>query len=970
MKFNKSKLSESLSSFWRIVSNRSAWKGFRITYNVVWNLFLITVIIGLVGLSFAGGAGAGYFASLVKDEPIRAYENMKKDIYNYEETTEVYFDDNEYLGTLKTDLVREEVQLDAISDNVINAVIATEDEYFYEHEGVVPKAIFRAVFQEVTNSAVQSGGSTLTQQLIKNQILTNEVSFDRKAKEILLALRLEKFFEKEEIIEAYLNVVSFGRNANGENIAGIQAAAHGIFGVDAKDLSISQAAYIAGIPQNPYTYTPFTNQAEIKDPEYLEYGLERMKTVLSRKYNAEYITQEEYEEALEFDLVASLREPTPSPRDNYPWLTAEIEERAARILAGKLAEQEGYEQADLEKDDELYNYYYTTAFKQLRQNGYRVYSTINKKIFDEFQVIAKEFEYYGYDKVTKEIDPDTGKAIVEPVETGAVLIENKTGKIISFVAGRDHNREQTNHASDSVRPNGSTMKPILDYAPAFENGSLQPGSVMADVPYTWPGSSKHVYNYSGQYDYDGLMSVRHALKMSRNVPAAKAYVNNLNNKPIKYLEKMGFTSLVEEDYSAPSLSLGALTQGVSVEENVNAYATFANEGKFIDGYMIDKITTKDGEVIFEHKIEPVDVFSPQTAYLTVDVMRDVIRSGTATSLNSYLKFGSDWAGKTGTGQDYKDVWFVATNPNVSFGTWMGYDTPKPMDINYKGIGYSQRNILLWAKLMNAAYDIKPDLVDPAESFKMPGGIVRRSYCVISGLLPSDLCQEAGLVASDLYNAKYVPTKVDDSLTKGNYIVVNDKAYQVPDSAPKEFVQNGVMIKKEYLEKNGLSSTSEIEKLLPNNNKWKNLIVTDSKTIKDNGSVPTNVPGVKISGNTLTWQNHGHNDILGYRIYAAENYSKNFKKIGSVAARERNLSMSIGSGASAYYVTAVDVNGSETPFTSKMVVTKGDYQPEKPVEEKTQDPEKPKDNGESTDSDQTNGNGNEKNNEKDKQKNNN
>jgi len=207
-----------------------------IAYNVTWNLFLLLLVIGLIGFSFIGGLGAGYFASLVKDEPIRSEKELEKDIYDYSETTKVYFADNVYLGKIRTDLEREKIKIDQISEHLKHAIVAVEDEYFYEHKGIVPKAIMRAIFQEFSNSSVRTGGSTLTQQLIKNQILTNEVSFERKAKEILLALRLEKYFTKDQILEAYLNVSSFGRNSSGRNIAGVQAAAQGIFGIDAKDL--------------------------------------------------------------------------------------------------------------------------------------------------------------------------------------------------------------------------------------------------------------------------------------------------------------------------------------------------------------------------------------------------------------------------------------------------------------------------------------------------------------------------------------------------------------------------------------------------------------------------------------------------------------------------------------------------------------------------------------------------------------
>lgn len=193
----KDRLRTAWKQLTRFFRNEKTQKNARVTYQVFWNLTLILIIVGILGFSFAGGVGAGYFAALVKDEPVRSKADLKKDIYNYEETSEVYFANEVYLGKLKSDLEREEVSIDKVSKYLQNAVIATEDEYFYEHDGVVPKAILRAIYQEFSNASVQSGGSTLTQQLIKNQVLTNEVSFDRKAKEILLALRVEKFFEKK-----------------------------------------------------------------------------------------------------------------------------------------------------------------------------------------------------------------------------------------------------------------------------------------------------------------------------------------------------------------------------------------------------------------------------------------------------------------------------------------------------------------------------------------------------------------------------------------------------------------------------------------------------------------------------------------------------------------------------------------------------------------------------------------------------
>jgi penicillin-binding protein 1B len=913
MNQNKEKWVERLLSIKDFLFHKRAKKTANITYSVVWNLFLLFMIFGLIGMSFAGGAGAGYFASLVKDEPIRPYEDMKKHIYNYEETTEVYFDNNVYLGKLRSDLDRVEITLDEVSEHLRNAVIATEDEYFYEHNGVVPKAILRAIFQEVTNSSIQTGGSTLTQQLIKNQILTNEVSFDRKAKEILLAMRLEKFFEKDEILEAYLNMATFGRNSSGRNIAGVQTAAKGIFGVDAKDLNLAQAAFIAGLPQSPFRYTPFTNKAEVKTD--LEPGLNRMQTVLKRMLDGKFITQEQYDEAIKYDIRANLTPYKASPTDQYPWLTSEIELRATDILLKKLAMDDGYEESDLTSDENLQRYYKNLANQNLRQNGYRIYTTIDKEIYDKMQEVAKTYEYYGPDKPQIKKNPDTGEneEVMEPVETGAVLIENKTGKIISFVGGRDHTREQTNHATFSLRPNGSTMKPLLVYAPAMELGLLQPGSIIADVPLKL--GEYEPKNYGG--GFDGLMSARHALKMSRNIPAVKTYVSMFDQRPISYLEKMGFSSLRIEDGQAYSLSLGGMTNGVTVEENVNAYATFANSGQFIDAYMIEKIETNDGEVIYQHESEAVDVFTPQTAYLTIDIMRDVIRSGTATSINRYLSFNADWAGKTGTGQDYRDAWFVATNPNVTFGTWIGYDTPKSMYGHYKGLSYSQRNLLLWSKLMNVAYESKPDLVAPKDSFNMPGGLVKRQYCALSGLLPSDICKEAGLVAEDIFNAKFAPTEVDDNLERGKYLIVDEKAYRVPETAPEEFVQEGIMVKKEYLEKNDLKDLTALNDLLPKNEQWTNIVVTEPEPLQDNGIIPTKVTGLKLANNTLSWSKHEHTDVIGYRIFRAGNFSTEFEHIASIPAKTELKYTLANQNPGAYYVIAVDISGNVSPNSDIM-----------------------------------------------------
>lgn len=881
--------------------NEKLQKRTRITYGVFWNLLLIFIIVGVIGFAFAGGIGAGYFASLVKDEPIRTYAEMKKDINDENQTTKLYFANNVYLGKMRTDLEREEVSIDQVSKYVKNGLIATEDEYFYEHHGIVPKALFRAIFQELTNSSSQTGGSTLTQQVIKNQILTNEVSFDRKAKEVLLALRLEKFFSKDQILDAYLNDTTFGRNSSGRNIAGVQTAAKGIFGVNAKDLNLPQSAFIAGLPQSPFGYTPFTNQGTLK--KNLQPGINRMKTVLKRMHDNGYISDKEYKDALQYDIKKDFISSQTSPREQYPWLVDEIERRATDIIATILAKKDGYSDTDLQKDKTLNQKYETLANRNIRQNGYKIHTTVIKQIYDKMQKAKNEFRGYGPINTVTYTDPNTGKVKnrIEPVQIGAMLIENSTGKILSFVGGRDFKLEQLNHATQGKRPNGSTMKPLLVYGPSLEQGKISPGSMIADTKFSITSGGKEwsPENYTIGKEY-GLVTARQALAYSYNISAAKTYLNIINRRPANYLKQMGFTSLTEGDYYNPALSLGGITNGVTVEENVNAYATFANGGKFVDAYLIDKIVDKNGKTIYQHQAKPVQVFSKQTSYLAIDMMRDVLGYGTAASAKGMLKFSADWAGKTGTTQDWKDAWFVATNPNVTFGTWIGYDTPSDLrSSNYPN--YSIRNLQIWSKLMNAAYDAKPNLVAPKEHFSMPSGIERKSYCAISGNLPSKACSDAGLVKSDLFNVKFAPTKVDNSLIEGKYVTIKGKNYVALESTPFEFARSGFILNPDFIKEIGADQSKDLRKLIPNNPLWSKILIPDDK-ITDDGKPPLPVK-VTTEGKHIKWTESPSSDVVGYRVY-----SKDGKKLTSIKS---GSTLSYYSNNEKVFVVAVDVAGNES-----------------------------------------------------------
>lgn len=903
----------------------------RIALSVIWNLGLVFFIIFLIGFVFVFSIGVGYFASLVDEEPLYTKEEMRKQIFNYEETSEMYFAGNVYIGKVRTDLERKKTTLDQVSPLLIQAVLATEDEFFYEHEGIVPKAVFRGLLQDFTNASTQTGGSTLTQQLIKNQILTNEVSYERKAKELLLALRLEHFMSKDEILEAYLNIIPYGRNASGRNIAGVETAAQGIFGKSASELNLPQAAYIAGIPQAPFSYTPYTQKGQLKNMEGLQPGIERMKVVLYRMKEAGYITEEQYQEAINYDITKDFKDPV-IETIRYPYLTFEIERRAKEIMARILAEKDGIDPKRFDEEENLYKKYLILAERDIRSGGYRIHTTIDKGLYDAMNKAAKEFKYYGHTFTKTVIDPETTQEVEvpDPVQVGSILIENKTGRILGFVGGRDFKIIQVNHATQATRSNGSTMKPLLVYGPAIEYGVIGAGSPVVDVKFRYKGWAPTNYNPNEER---GIIPAREALAYSQNLTAIRLYDQIVDKRPAELLVKMGFSKLTEADFVNPAAAIGAITNGVTVEENTNAYATFANGGKFIDAYMIEKIEDAEGNIIYQHSSEPVQVFSPEASYIITDMMRDVFQYGTATKARNTLKFSSDFAGKTGTSQNYKDVWLVGYNPNVTLGVWLGYDKNRTL-YQFNGTYFqpSVRINLLWATLMNAAYDVKPELIAAKERFQKPKNVVYASFCGISGMAPSKACSNAGLVRSDLFIRKFVPRKVDDSFVSSETrtVKINGETYLALDSTPEEFTypSNGISLKKEFITKILGRFGGNPDKLLGESI----LKVVDIKQFNPDQSAPKPV-SVTLKGNTLSWSSSPSRDVVGYRVYDLSNGGK--KLIASVKSGER-LSIPVGKGQ--YGVAAVDITGLESEIAKTQPI-----QEPSPKDEKI-DQKPPKENG--------------------------
>ncbi|MFJ7934803.1 transglycosylase domain-containing protein [Sporosarcina sp. NPDC096371] len=920
--------------------------GMRITSGVVWNLFLLFIIFGLTLTVFAASVGAGYFASLVAKEPLRPKGEMRDAIFNYEETSEIYLAGDVYIGKVNSDIERKDIKLNEVSPYVIDAVFATEDEYFKEHNGIVPKAIFRGLFQDVTNSDNQTGGSTLTQQLIKNQILTNEVSYERKAKEILLAMRIEHFMEKDEILEAYLNIIPYGRNANGQNIAGIETAASGIFDKKASNLNLAQAAFIAGIPQAPFAYTPFKSGGGLKDEEYLKPGIDRMKTVLFRMKETDYITQQQYDEAIAYDITKDFREPALRANEKYPYLTQEIQNRTVDILAKIIAEKDGVDPDRLDKEKKLSEKYNILANRSMKNDGYRIYSTVNKNLYDKMNEVGKSFEHYGFTYTQEVKDPDSGEVELkeDPVQVGAIMIENSTGKILSFIGGRDHSQVNYNHATQAYRQNGSSMKPLLVYAPAIEYGVIGAGSPVVDVKFSVPQSNGKPWapsNYTKSLER-GIIPARKALAESLNLATARLYKDIIDRRPAEFLAKMGISKLTPGDYVNYATSYGGMDVGMSVEENTNAFATFANGGQFIDAYIIEKIEDKNGNIVYEHKIEPVDVFSPETSYIITDMLRDVLKpGGTATRVPQNLNFSMDLAAKTGTTQDFGDAWLVGYNPNVSLGVWLGYKDQKRSLYNgleRQTLHPSKRTSMLFARIMNAANEATPDLIGATSKFSQPEGVVTRSFCGISGLAPSASCSAAGLVKSDLFNAKVMlPTQQDDSIISSSYVMIKGERYLAHSSTPSEFVSSGGTGVNEAFIKRMLGPwKGNASKLFPENSAFASNIVSGSVFEADNVA-PAHVE-LKVNGTTMTWNDSFSRDVVGYYVY------EDGVKVAVIRDQSSN-SYSMGSGT--YTVRAVDITGKLSDYSN--VATIETMKPSED-EEEIQPPVTPPDNGDGNDVD--------------------
>ena len=691
-------------------------RGIKVTFNTLF-------ILGFIGGLFGAGVAIGYGVALFDKAKVPQTEELLKQVKNIASISEIVYADGSVIASIESDLLRTSVSSEEISDNLKKAIVATEDEHFLEHNGVVPKAVIRATLGTFAGLGSSSGGSTLTQQLIKQQVVGDAPTLARKATEIVDALALERSMSKDEILTTYLNVAPFGRNHKGQNIAGAQQAAEGIFGIDANKLSIPQAAFLAGLPQSPITYSPYENTGELKSDEDLELGLKRAKDVLYNMYRTGSLTKEEYNQYKDYNLKQDF---LPSGSVNvisrdYLYYTAMAE--AIDRTYDYLVQQDNVPSQEL-KNEAIQKAYRKRAEQELSTGGYKITTTINKKVHTAMQnAVAR----YG-----SLLDDGTGR-----VEVGNVLMDNQTGAILGFVGGRDYQDNQNNHAFDTKRSPASTTKPLLAYGIAIDQGLMGSETILSNYPTNFANGNPIMYaNSKGT----GMMTLGEALNYSWNIPAYWTY-RMLREKGVDvegYMEKMGYEI---PEYGIESLPMGGGIE-VTVAQHTNGYQTLANNGVYHQKHVISKIESSDGKIIYEFQDKPVQVYSKATATIMQGLLREVLSSRVTTtfkpnlaSLNSTLA-SADWIGKTGTTNQDENMWLMLSTPKLTLGGWIGHDDNHSLS---RRAGYSNNSNYM-AHLVNAIQESEPGIWGN-ERFSLDPSVVKSEVLKSTGQKPGKVSVE-------------------------------------------------------------------------------------------------------------------------------------------------------------------------------------------------------------------------------------
>lgn len=558
------------------------------------------VLVIIAGLMF------GYIFAAYQSLP-EVGNNMRPAV-----SSQVFDSQGKLITTLHSDQNRLPIDINKVPKNLQNAFIAAEDNRFYDHIGVDPIGILRAVVTNLTNRGIAQGGSTITQQLAKNAFLSQDQTLKRKIQEAILALELERKYSKKEILEMYMNQIYFGRGAYG-----IQTAAHTYFGKDVGDLTLAECAMIAGLPKSPNYYSSSVNEATA-----------RKNVVVGQMEKYGYITPSQAEEAKKSSLDIKQKS-TSNTTDE----TAYFIDYVTQEIAQKYG------------DDALY------------KDGLKIYTTLDT---DKQHAAVQAMRHL----------PEThtdDQGLTQP--QGAIIsIDPKTGHILAMVGGRG--QDSFNRASMAVRQPGSAFKPFV-YMTAMEH-DMTPDTIMEDKKVEYGGWSPH----NADNSYQGRMPLWKALALSVNTVAVQLADKVGPSNVIANAKKLGITTLVEDgspnDDNLASAALGGLTKGVTPLEMAAAYGAFANKGVYIKPTAIVKILDRNGNVLEDNSsdVQKTQVMSEKTAYEMTSMLEGVITRGTGTAAS----IGRPAAGKTGTTDDNHDAWFIGYTPDIVTAVWVGDDT--------------------------------------------------------------------------------------------------------------------------------------------------------------------------------------------------------------------------------------------------------------------------------------------------------
>ena len=612
-----------------------------------WAMVIVVMLVLFVGAALAGSSVV-YYVLLRELPSISALKDYRPSI-----TTRVYADNNELIDEFFLE-DRKVIQYEEIPKILIQAFIAAEDARFFQHKGFDMQSMSRAFFKNLEAGRIVQGGSTITQQVAKTLYLSPEKSYMRKIKEALLAYKIDRYLTKEEIITLYLNHIYLGHGTYG-----VEAASQGYFGKSAQNISLPEAAMLAGLPKAPSHYSPYLHP---------ERAYQRQAYVLNRMMEDGYITQQEKDRAL--SKVIKLR--SIKPKDKIaPYFIENIR----RYIQEKYG------------SDVLY------------KEGLEVYTTLNIQM----QKAASEAVERGLKEMEERQRYEKGL-----VQGALLAMDAKTGAIRAMVGGRDFQRSEFNRATQSRRQPGSAFKPLI-YTAAFDKG-MTPATVIVDEPIFYPDPQQpdgiwKPKNFDEKFW--GPTTLHNALIHSRNIITIKVLEEIGVDYAASYASNMGISSPITRNLS---LALG--TSGVTLQELVQAYGVLANEGKKVQPYFIQKIVDRTGHIFEETQPKVEQVIDQRIAFMSSYVMQDVVESGTGQRVR---KVGRPVAGKTGTTDDTRDAWFLGFTPSLVAGVWVGFDQERPMGRQEVG-GRAAAPIWLYF----AEQTLRET---PVEVFPVPEGIV-------------------------------------------------------------------------------------------------------------------------------------------------------------------------------------------------------------------------------------------------------